>query len=129
MNIKIGDIVRIRGREQRVTQRSAKYVTLSHSGTMPIEHFEQYGVIEKPVTLSKLNVGDFVYVRNIPEDERHHYCLNWGCGRDRYIEKIWTVTYVRDVGRICGGGQIVTLADGQDFHSYHLEKIEDFDIV
>ena len=33
MDIKIGDIIRIRGREQRVTRRSAKYVTLSHSGT------------------------------------------------------------------------------------------------
>ena len=129
MDIKIGDIIRIMGREQRVTQRSAKYVTLSHSGTMPIEHVEQYGVMVQPITLPQLDVGDFVYVHDITDDEKHHYCLNWGYEKDRYIENIWPVTYIRDTGYICGGGTIATLGDGQGFHSYHLEKVEDYDIV
>lgn len=84
MDIKVGDIMRIDGREQRVTQRSAKYVTVSHSGTMRIEHAEQYGVIEKSIAPSQLDVGDFVYVRDITEGEKHHYYLNWG-GRKRPI--------------------------------------------
>ena len=129
MDIKIGDIVRIRGREQRVTRCGFGCATLSHSGTMPISHIERYRVIEKSIVLPQLDVGDFVYVRDITEDEKHNYCLNWGYGNDRYIEKIWPVTYVRDVGDVCGGGQIVTLCDGQDFHTYHLEKIDDYDIV
>ena len=129
MDIKIGDIIRIRGREQRVTRRSAKYVTLSHSGTMPIGYVEQYGVMEKSIKLPQLNVGDFVYVHDISEDEKHHYCLNWGYEKDKYIENMWPVTYIRNTGYICGGGEIVTLGDGQGFHSYHLEKVEGFDII
>lgn len=45
------------------------------------------------------------------------------------IDKIWPVTNVRDLSDIVGGGQIVTLGGSQGFHSYHLEKIDDFDIV
>lgn len=52
-----------------------------------------------------------------------------GYGKDRCVDKIYPVTYIRDVSYICGGGQIVTLGDDQGFHSYHLEKIDDFDIV
>ena len=129
MDIKVGNIIRIRGCEQRVTRRSAKYITLSHSGTIPIGHVEQYGVMKKSISLSKLDVGDFVYVHDIPENEKNHYILEWWFAKDEYIDKIWPVTNVRDLSDIVGGGQIVTLADGQGFHSYHLEKIDEFDIV
>lgn len=37
MDIKVGDIVAIKGREQRVTRRSVKYVTLAQSGTVLLE--------------------------------------------------------------------------------------------
>lgn len=49
--------------------------------------------------------------------------------KDEYIDKIWPVTNVRDLSDVVGGGQIVTLDGSQGFHSYHLEKVEDFDIV
>ena len=49
--------------------------------------------------------------------------------KDEYIDKIWPVTNVRDLSDVVGGGQIVTLGGSQGFHSYHLEKVEDFDIV
>lgn len=98
-------------------------------GDIPIGHVEQYGVMEKSISLSKLDVGDFVYVHDIPENEKNHYILEWWFAKDEYIDKIWPVTNVRDLSDVVGGGQIVTLADGQGFHSYHLEKIDDFDIV
>ena len=126
MDIKVGDIVKIKGSEQRVTGRSVKYVTLAQSGTVLLEYVEQRGTVVKPITNQQLDVGDFVYVHDIPEDEKHHYCLDWGYGKDQYIEKIWSVTYVRDLSDIVGGGQIVTLADGQGYHSYLLEIIFDF---
>lgn len=129
MDIKVGDIVRVYGRKERITRRSAKYVTLSHTGTMPIEYVEQCGVMVQPIVLPKLDVGDFVYVHNITENEKNHYYLEWWFAKDEYIDKIWPVTYVRDVSDIVGGGQIATLGDGQGFHTYHLEKIGEFDIV
>ena len=40
MNIKVGDIIKVNGRKERITRRSVKYVTLSHTGTMPIDYIE-----------------------------------------------------------------------------------------
>lgn len=129
MDIKVGDIVAIKGREQRVTRRSVKYVTLAQSGTVLLEYVEQRGTVVKPITNQQLDIGDFVYVHDIPENEKNHYIFEWWFAKDEYIDKIWPVTNVRDLSDIVGGGQIVTLGDGQGFHSYHLEKIDDFDIV
>lgn len=129
MDIKVGDIIAIKGREQRVTRRSVKYVTLAQSGTVLLEYVEQRGTVVKPVTPQRFNIGDFVYVHDIPENEKNHYIFDWWFVKDEYIDKIWPVTNVRDLSDIVGGGQIVTLGDGQGFHSYHLEKIDDFDIV
>ena len=129
MDIKVGDIVAIKGREQRVTRRSVKYVTLAQSGTVLLEYVEQRGTVVKPITNQQLDIGDFVYVHDISENEKNHYILEWWFAKDEYIDKIWPVTNVRDLSDIVGGGQIVTLGDGQGFHSYHLEKIDDFDIV
>lgn len=49
---------------------------------------------------------------------------------DPYIFHVLRVAKnVRDLSDVVGGGQIVTLGGSQGFHSYHLEKVEDFDIV
>ena len=129
MDIKVGDIIAIKGREQRVTRRSVKYVTLAQSGTVLLEYVEQHGTIVKPVTPQRFNIGDLVYVHDITDGEKNHYILEWWFAKDEYIDKIWPVTNVRDLSDIVGGGQIVTLGGSQGFHSYHLEKIDDFDIV
>lgn len=129
MDIKVGDIVRVGGRKQRIIRRSVEYVTLSQSGTVPIAYVEQCGEMVQPIVSPKLEVGDLVYVHDITENEKNHYYLEWWSVKDLYVDKIWPVIYVRDVSNIVGGGQIVTLADGQSFHSYHLEKIDDYDIV
>lgn len=129
MDIKVGDIIAIKGREQRVTRRSVKYVTLSRSGTVLLEYVEQHGTIVKPVTPQRFNIGDLVYVHDITEGEKNNYIFEWWFVKDEYIDKIWPVTNVRDLSDIVGGGQIVTLGDGQGFHSYHLEKIDEFDII
>ena len=129
MDIKVGDIVRVGGRKQRITRRNVEYVTLSQSGTVPIAYVEQCGAMVQPIVSPKLEVGDLVYVHDITENEKNHYYLEWWSVKDLYVDKIWPVIYVRDVSNIVGGGQIVTLADGQSFHSYHLEKIDDFDMI
>ena len=77
MDIKVGDIVAIKGREQRVTRRSVKYVALAQSGTVLLEYVEQRGTVVKPITNQQLDIGDFVYVHDIPENEKNHYILEW----------------------------------------------------
>lgn len=56
MDIKVGDIVAIKGREQRVTRRSVKYVTLAQSGTVLLEYVEQRGTVVKPITNQQLDI-------------------------------------------------------------------------
>ena len=77
MDIKVGDIVAIKGREQRVTRRSVKYVTLAQSGTVLLEYVEQRGTVVKPITNQQLDIGDFVYVHDITDGEKNNYIFEW----------------------------------------------------
>ena len=129
MDIKVGDIVNISGRKQRITHMSQHYLTLSYMGTLGLDAFEHYAnspqcVIE-PITLPQLNIGDLVFVRDITNDEKSRYCLTWWTRKNKYIGRIWPVTYIRHAEF---DGQIVTLGDGEEFHVYHLEKIKDYDM-
>lgn len=132
MDIKVGDIVTIRGKAQRVTSIGRYGIVLSSFGLFSRDRFENYmnmfkGVIDiEHITLPQLNVGDWVVVNSIPSDERRNYCLVWWPENNKYIGKIWPVTNIRDT-ELCG--QIVTLGGGREFHTYHLEKIDDYDIV
>ena len=76
--------------------------------------------------MSELSIGDLVIVNNITNAEKSRYSLMWWPEKDEYIGKVWPVTDIRNTEF---DGQIVTLGDGQDFQIYHLEKIDDFDIV
>lgn len=71
MDIKVGDIVTIRGKAQRVTSIGRYGIVLSSFGLFSRDRFENYmnmfkGVIDiEHITLPQLNVGDWVVVRAI----------------------------------------------------------------
>ena len=129
MDIKVGDIINIFGCRQRVTKLGQRYVTLSHSGGFSLE--EIVYLINLPtdiesVTLPQLDVGDLVFVNDITNDEKIRYGSTWGPEKDKYIGKIWPVTNIKNTEF---SGALATLGNGQNFQIYHLEKINDFDIV
>ena len=129
MDIKVGDIVNIMGCRQRVTKMGQRYISLSHSGGFSLEEIAYLidtSTDIEPVTLPRLDVGDLVFVNDITNDEKSRYGSIWGPEKDKYIGKIWPVTNIKNTEF---SGQIVTLADGQNFQIYHLEKIYDYDIV
>ena len=132
MDIKVGDIVIVWGQKQRVMQINRYSITLSHTGMVNLNDFKRYvntfkdGISIEHVTLPQLRIGDLVVVDNITNAEKSRYSLMWWPKNDTYIGKVWTVTDIRDTEF---DGQIVTVGDGQYFHSYHLEKISDYDIV
>lgn len=132
MDIKVGDIVTIWGQKQRVMQVHRRNITLSHTGMVNLDNFERYmnmfkdHIIIEHVTLPQLNIGDLVVVQPITMAEKSRYGLMWWPEMDEYIGRVWPVTHIRDTEF---DGQIVTLGDGQDFQIYHLEKINDYDIV
>ena len=129
MDIKVGDIINIFGCRQRVTKMGQRYVALSHSGGFSLEEIAY--LINVPtdiesVTLPQLDVGDLVFVNDITNDEKIRYGSTWGPEKDKYIGKIWPVTNIKNTEF---SGTLVTLGNGQNFQIYHLEKINDFDIV
>lgn len=132
MDIKVGDIVTVWGQKQRVMQVHRRNITLSHTGMVNLDNFERYmnmfkdHIIIEHVTLPQLNIGDLVVIRPITMAEKSRYGLMWWPEMDEYIGRVWPVTHIRDTEF---DGQIVTLGDGQDFQIYHLEKINDYDIV
>lgn len=132
MDIKVGDIVTVWVQKQRVMQVHRRNITLSHTGMVNLDNFERYmnmfkdHIIIEHVTLPQLNIGDLVVIRPITMAEKSRYGLMWWPEKDEYIGKVWPVTNIRNTEF---DGQIVTLGGDQDFQIYHLEKINDYDIV
>ena len=132
MDFKVGDIVNMSGHSQRVTDIGQRFVTLSHSGSFDKKDFKRYinmfknSNIVEPITLPQLKVGDLVFVRDIPNEEKSRYGLMWWPEKNNYIGKIWPITHIQ-YNEFCV--PIVTLDDSQLFYVYHLEKIDDYDIV
>lgn len=129
MDIKVGDMVNIMGYRQRVTKMGQRYISLSHSGGFSLEEIAYLidtSTDIEHVPLPQLSVGDLVFVNDITHHEKSRYGSIWGPEKDKYIGKIWPVTAIKNTEF---SGQIVTLGDGQNFQIYHLEKINDFDII
>lgn len=132
IDIKVGDIVTIRGQKQRVMQLSQHCINLSCTGIFNLDDFKRYMKVFKDdinvehVTLPQLNIGDLVVVKPIPIYEQNRSGLMWWSEKNAYIDKVWPVTYIRDTAV---DGQIATLGDGQAFQIYHLEKVKDYDMI
>lgn len=132
MDIKVGDIVTVRGQKQRVMQLNRYCITLSSSGIFNLNDFKRYvntfknDINIEHVTLPQLNIGDLVVVQPITMAEKSRYGLMWWPEMDEYIGRVWPVTHIRDTEF---DGPIATLGDSQDFQIYHLEKVEDYDII
>ena len=132
MDIKVGDIVTIRGQKQRVMQLNRYCITLSHTGMFNLCDFERYmsvfkdDIIVEHVTLPQLNIGDLVVVKPITIAEQNRCGLMWWPEKDAYIDKVWPMTRIINTK---SDGQIATLGDGQAFQIYHLEKVKDYDMI
>ena len=82
------------------------------------------------VKLSAFEPGDLVLVHNIPEHEKEHYGCGWVLHMsdltDGQPQIVTDVTNHPEEGLIIQiGGPIV----GLWFHAYHIEHIENYDIV
>ena len=125
MTIKVGDIIRYNGIEQRLMTRAINMFRLSHNGNIG-DSYHNLELVES-VTLPNLEVGDWVIVNNIPMEEKNAYFTPWygtceeivTSGEPHQIEAIYdTVDY----------GKVVRL-DQHMFLPYHLTKINNYDII
>lgn len=122
MDIKVGDIVRFEGRDVRVLRISSS-ILLSYFGPVrgDLANLELIESYDSP----KFEVGDSVTILDIPNIERMHYGPGWQYEMTQMIGSTQTVTEVRCDKHL---GQRVRLS-GWWFCTYHLENINDFDIV
>lgn len=121
MTIKEYDLVKYNNGVHRVMGIIGQTVVkLSTYGPVHISSVE----FEKSATLPSLSVGDRVIVKPIPSSERSHYPVGWRDEMSRIIDS--------------GNAYKITDVDWEDntckidrfwFAPYHLEKIEDYDIV
>lgn len=123
MDIKVGDIVKYRNENVRVLQWDSHAIKLSLFGWVDRD-ISQIELVES-ITISELRDGDFVFVHDIPNDEKDAYGCCWFSQMDNYVNKIVRVKNPIESPH----SDNVVIIDGWLFCTYHLEKIEDYDIV
>lgn len=122
MDIKVGDIVRYKGRNVRVL-RVGSSILLSYFGPVrdSLDNLELIESYDSP----KFEVGDSVTILDIPNSERMHYGPGWQSEMTQMIGSTQIVTGVRDDAYLY---QRIKLGNWW-FQTYHLEKINDYDII
>ena len=122
MAVKVGDIVRYRGRNVRVMKMEGN-TRLAYFGRIQDE-VNDSDLVE-PNEAPKFKVGDVVIICEIPKEERKYYGAGWMNGMNNMIGKTYTVTEVRDDIQV---GRRVRLNNFW-FQTYHLELANDYDMV
>ena len=123
MELKVGDIVRYRGKKVRVLQCDSIEIKLSEFGCCK-KNDQEIELVES-VKLHQFRDGDFAIVNDIPKSEQNSYGTIWMSEMDRYINQIVQVHNPRKSQHL---GDLVNI-NGWAFHTYHLEPVCDYDIV
>ena len=127
MDIKVGDIVEYQGRQYRVLkclQRSKKKLHLFGDFSSALVYESDVKLVNS-IKIPTLKVGDTVIINDVPAYEKTALNGVWvGC-MDSRIGKIFKVDEFINHDEY---GPLVSL-DDLWFHTYHLEKINDYDIV
>lgn len=127
MDIKVGDIVEYCGKQYRVLNYSKGFKVKLHlfSDFGSTWAYESDVNLVESIEVPTLKVGDTVIIHDVPSYEKTASNGVW-VGRMRYrIGKTFTVDKFLNHDEY---GPLVLL-DGLWFRTYHLEKIEDYDIV
>lgn len=123
MELKVGDIVKYQDKIVRVLQLDGGEIKLAGFGRLEKDnpHIE----FVESVKLPTLCDGDNVIIHDIPQIEKNYYGPNWMKEMDSYVNKIVSI---HNPHASHYSGEVVSI-NGWTFQTYHLEKINDFDIV
>lgn len=132
--LKIGDIVTFRGEHSRILAIDGNHMSLSGFGWVFDIDKSDLELVESAV-LPELKDGDLVYVHDIPAREKSVYGPNWTSSMNHYITTQTDLKIGRKmaypVRRVrCSDwyGPLVTIGD-YTFQTYHLELVEDYDMI
>ncbi len=125
MTFKVGDIVEYKGEIVRLMSIYSRSLVLSRIGRV-FDDVSQLKLIES-VKLPDIAIGDFVFIRDIPSEEKEVYPLYWGINRESYATsgqpyKILNIVVDENYGACMN-------INGLWIHPYHLEKVKDYDMI
>lgn len=123
MNIKVGDIVEYKGEIVRILRIIDGEFTLSGIGTVRCDHSDIKLITS--VKPPKLTNGDLVRIHDIPESEKDFYGVSWISDMDEYVNRVLKV-YDFSPSQEVGDSVYI---HGWQFQTYHLEPINDYDII
>ena len=125
MSINVGDMVLYKGRVVRLMGVHPIRLKLSHFGT--VDGTIRDLILVKSTVLPTLNVGDFVFINDIPQDEKDAYPPYWiWCYEDIVKSEIPHKIDVISDSKHFG---LVFKINNMWFLSYHLEPVPGYDIV
>ena len=121
MDIKQNDIVEFRGNPCRVMYISHEDndLQISPYGWVPQSNVK----LLESTHIPTLNVGDEVVIHEIDDGDRKYYSADWVDGMDELIGTTSTIVNIDIREGTC------RLENSYWFASYHLEKIDDYDII
>lgn len=123
MTVKVGDIVRFRGRNVRVMQIAGSTTRVSYYGD--VDYVFDDSELVTSIHPPKLEIGDKVIIRPIPGEEQKQYGAGWvsvmvDCFNETFV--------VHDVWNNDITGTNVSVG-GWIFQIYHLELVHNYDII
>lgn len=130
IQIKTGDRVKFRGKIVRVLKcgmsMSNPSFKLSHFGWVDGNSVNNIKLVESIPDITLKN-GDEVIIHDIPDEEKDAYGVLWleemeEMMRSGKVRTIKNIKYSDDYGWI---GR----SDGYVFHLYHIESVDNFDII
>ena len=127
MNIKVGDIVEYKGETVRLmaVYPSHNRLRLANFGIV-IGELSNLKLI-RSVPPHDIHPDDYIIVRDIPKDEKIKYPFKWGQKREGCVSSDETYKVMSHYCDENYGN--IAYVNGLWFQTYHLEKINDFDIV
>ena len=128
--IKTGDIVEYRGKIVRVLKCSLSVSNpefkLSHFDWIDSNSVNDLKLVES-IPDTTLKNGDEVIIHDIPDEEKDAYGVLWLDDMEKMMisGKAQTIDYVRYTDNYGWLGNIC----GYTFHLYHIEAVNNFDII
>lgn len=125
MHIKVGDIVRYKGIEQRLMMCGTYIFRVSNNGS--IGGSPRSLELVESVTLPNLEVGDWVIIDDIPIEEKKAYLKTWDDGREKIVTS-GKPHLIEEIHNTIVYGTTIKI-NNYWFLPYHLTKTDGYDMI
>lgn len=129
MTVKVGDIVYYNGKAQRIMVLSNKYnyIIFSYNGKVSFPDVSVLDTMHLEIAKPhQFEPGDKCLITPIIENEKQNYGVGLAEEMDQYVGQIVTVATTR-ISPVFG--PVVYTDKGYEFQTYHLEPVQNYDII